>query len=601
MNKKVIFIVCAIIMAIPLAGLLWWFFPYIHPIRGVDEEAGYRYVLEGKYCYLTKYIGKETIVYVPEQLKGRKVIIYGGCFYSTRIEEIYVPSTIEVPSIAFGSCSSLKKFSGSSNTIIYERTFADDVNLEEVTFTNGIERIEEGAFYNCQSLHTVDFMGNVNYLGDFAFDGSGIEKIPVMENLEYVGSFAFHSTPWERNLNSDFAIVGDTLLNYKGTEKEVHIPDGVSVVRTAFINREPNEYAVPVEKVYIPNTVKTLGSGVFIKQENLTVYIPDSVIEIGIDEKGEESGLGGDIKIITTSGSYAEEYAKENGIEYEIVDGWDEAEIATTEVEQREAVSFNEKYTQVSGSYAVEGDAFAPFMYDIDEDGKADKIELLCEVSNNNAIESLTLQVGDLEKSIINAEDMSEELIYKDLKCYILHIGEKNLIYIHTSYALDDLYFGVVCEVTESGINVLNDKAGISIDDQPLVDPQNVVCRTENGLLDRVGYFYTLSCWKFDEAGQVSRKKETEYFLSEGFKVKTIAELTADEVGEDDAVVESQVVLPVGAILVPLRTDNETYVDFTSEEGKIYRVPFEVGIEDDVGRTGFIQGTVASEWMVVVV
>lgn len=147
--------------------------------------------------------------------------------------------------------------------------------------------------------------------------------------------------------------------------------------------------------------------------------------------------------------------------------------------------------------------------------------------------------MGDLKKSIeINAEDISEELIYKDLKCYILHIGEKSLIYIHTSRALDELYFGVVCEVTESGINVLNDKAGIGIDAQPLVDPQNVVCRTENGLLDRVGYFYTLSCWKFDEA---------------------------------------------------------------SEEGKIYRVPFEVGIEDDGGRTEFIQGTVSSEWMVVVV
>lgn len=147
----------------------------------------------------------------------------------------------------------------------------------------------------------------------------------------------------------------------------------------------------------------------------------------------------------------------------------------------------------------------------------------------------------------------------------------------------------------------MNDKAGISIDDQPLVDPQNVVCRIPNGLLDRVWYFYTLGGWEFDEAGQVSRKEETEYFLSEGFKVEIIAELTADEVGEDDAVIESQVVLPVGTILVPLRTDNETYVDFTSEEGKIYRVPFEVGIEDDGGRTGFIQGTVASEWMVVVV
>ena len=33
--------------------------------------------------------------------------------------------------------------------------------------------------------------------------------------------------------------------------------------------------------------------------------------------------MKGNIKIITTSGSYAEEYAKEYGVEYEIVDGWD--------------------------------------------------------------------------------------------------------------------------------------------------------------------------------------------------------------------------------------------------------------------------------------
>lgn len=383
-------------------------------------------------------------------------------------------------------------------------------------------------------------------------------------------------------------------MNYKGPEKEVHIPEGVSVVRTAFVNREPNEYAVPVEKVYIPNTVKTLGNGVFIKQENLTVYIPDSVTEIGVNEEGEESGLGGDIKIVTTSGSYAEEYAQKYGIEYEIVDGWDLTESKTE--------SLNEKDKPVSESYAVEGDAFSPFMYDIDEDGKEDKVELLCEVSNNYAIDSLTLQVGDLKKSIeINTGDISEDLIYDDLKCYVLHVGEKrNLIYIHTSYALDDLYFGVICEVTESEINVLNDKAGIEIDDQSLVDLQNVVCRNESLLLDRIGYFYILSYWQFDEAGQISKKEGTEYFLSEGFKVETIADLTVDEVGEDGAVVESQVVLPVGTILVPLCTDDETYVDFTGEEGKIYRVSFEVGM-DDGGRTGFIQGTAVSEWLEVVV
>lgn len=54
---------------------------------------------------------------------------------------------------------------------------------------------------------------------------------------------------------------------------------------------------------------------------------------------------------------------------------------------QREAVSFDEKYTRVLGSYVVEGDVFFHFMYDIDENGKADNIEILCEMPNNYAIE----------------------------------------------------------------------------------------------------------------------------------------------------------------------------------------------------------------------
>lgn len=424
---------------------------------------------------------------------------------------------------------------------------------------------------------------------------TAVDELIEMNKLIYVGSDVFEYTPWEEKQQGDFVILNNTLQLYKGSEQTVHIPNGITAIYAAFYFTEEEKYPIQVKEIYIPDSVQVLAANAFLGQEDLTVYIPNSVTKIG-NEYGEETyyDIEDNVKIVTTSGSYAEEYAQKYGIEYEIVDGWD--------LTESETESLNEKDKPVSDSYAVEGDAFSPFMYDIDEDGKEDKIEILCEVSNNYAIDSLTLQVGDLKKSIeINTGDISEDLIYDDLKCYVLHVGEKrNLIYIHTSYALDDLYFGVICEVTESEINVLNDKAGIEIDDQSLVDLQKVVCRNESLLLDRIGYFYILSYWQFDEAGQISKKEGTEYFLSEGFKVETIADLTVDEVGEDGAVVESQVVLPVGTILVPLCTDDETYVDFTDEEGKIYRVSFEVGM-DDGGRTGFIQGTAVSEWLEVVV
>lgn len=61
----------------------------------------------------------------------------------------------------------------------------------------------------------------------------------------------------------------------------------------------------------------------FANQKNVIVYIPDSVTEVIYGDKDKEVKMEGNVKIITTSGSYAEEYAQKYEIEYEIVDGWD--------------------------------------------------------------------------------------------------------------------------------------------------------------------------------------------------------------------------------------------------------------------------------------
>ncbi len=322
-KKYILIIICVVIIGAAAAGLLWWFIPYFHIIKGLDEDSGYQYYIEGDTIVLSKYRGRETVIYIPERLKGRKVVVGEHCFTHKDIEEVYVPSTVEVEGVAFNGCTNLRKFSGSSNSIIYDGTFYGDENLEEVLFENKIEKIEGSAFGGCTKIKSIDFIKDVKYLGSLAFAYTGVDEIPEMKDLEYVGNDVFFDTPWEKKQEGDFVIVGSTLQLYKGSGQVVHIPEGITAIRTAFLYAEEYEYPVQVKEIYISDTVRTLGYNAFLNQEDLTVYIPDSVTEIEVDSYGEIYKMEGNIKIVTTAGSYAEEYAKEYGVEYEIVDGWD--------------------------------------------------------------------------------------------------------------------------------------------------------------------------------------------------------------------------------------------------------------------------------------
>lgn len=117
-------------------------------------------------------------------------------------------------------------------------------------------------------------------------------------------------------------------------------------------------------------------------------------------------------------------------------------------------------------------------------------------------------------------------------------------------------------------------------------------------MLGNVGFFYTTGCWEVNKDGQVSRKEEIEYFLSSDFQVETTAELAADEVREEDgSIIASQISLPMGIALKPLRTDDKTFVDFIDKEERVYRVAFEIKIDPDYGSAGFVQGMTASDCM----
>ncbi len=153
-----------------------------------------------------------------------------------------------------------------SVTDIGARAFYMCQSLASVTISKGVTLIGDQAFFDCRKLKKLSIPGSVTSIGESAFFGCGRLKTVIMEKgVVQIGDYAFESC---------------TELN----------------------------------KVTIPDSVTSIGQGAFFGCESLKkVSIPQSVTSIGQDAF---DNFHGDLTLSVKQGSYAEQYAKENGISY---------------------------------------------------------------------------------------------------------------------------------------------------------------------------------------------------------------------------------------------------------------------------------------------
>lgn len=265
---------------------------------------------------------------------------------------------------------------------------------------------------------------------------------------------------------------------------------------------------------------------------------------------------------------------------------------------------FWDNYMQVPKLYAVEAGVDSLFLYDMDGNGEDEEIKVWWEEkSDNHAIEKIYIQIGDLEKVINCNEDneLSEELVGSDLRCHILHLeNSKNFLYIHTSTFMDDIEYSIVLDINASEIRIVNEGTWIVIEDRPLLDPQNIICKGSDKLLIDLWYFDTISCQKIDQDGQFSKREAVEYYQSNGFGVKVVSELMADKITlSDENILESSIELPIGMVLEPIRTNHETFVDFMDKNENLYRVEFDVSMNSECEKMITIQGNSVVDYLVV--
>jgi hypothetical protein len=294
--------------------------PFITTIKIYNPFAGVYFKVHGTYAVAVDYSKKNVII--PNRCMFRPVTETGAVGImdekgSGVVESIHIPKTVDkIGDASFFGFDLLKEVTGGENvTIIKDGAFQGDDLLRKIPYFGSLEIIERYAFADC-SLKNLDLPNSVKEIGDEAFRWNSIKEFNADLTNVKLGYGVFRGNPFEKEMG-EFAIYPDgSLQAYNGNKDIIIIPDGVTSISGAFYR-----YGKELEdvEVYIPSTVKTITAFSFIFYNRGTIYIPDSVKTIGHFDDGTQPTFM-DASIVTTKGSYAEEFAKEYNIDYTIVD-----------------------------------------------------------------------------------------------------------------------------------------------------------------------------------------------------------------------------------------------------------------------------------------
>ena len=138
-------------------------------------------------------------------------------------------------------------------------------DIKKVVLPEGLTRIGSSAFAGCVNLTEINLPDTLKELGYNAFNGcSKLREVTIPKSVTYIegGVFSGTSAIEERN---GFQLVGDALVGYTGTDKEVIVPDGVRIVADEIFTDEAKEN---MTKIVFPDEVEYIGI-IFTQCKNL--------------------------------------------------------------------------------------------------------------------------------------------------------------------------------------------------------------------------------------------------------------------------------------------------------------------------------------------
>ncbi len=241
------------------------------------EKDGFRfYVNENNEAVITRYVGSESNVIVPETLNGFKVTALGKLSFSkdyhdtayentthpnNQITSITLPETLteigrsafagnnsleiinipsmlsEIPDECFWHCSSIENIEIPKNIKkIGDSAFESCVSLNSIFIHENIKEISDEAFRGCTSLATVEMLG-VEKIGQCAFKNcTKLKELNFSEDLTYIGSGAFGYCKIESVDLSNVSYIGEGAFSHCYSMKSVILNDNLEHLEDSVFN-----------------------------------------------------------------------------------------------------------------------------------------------------------------------------------------------------------------------------------------------------------------------------------------------------------------------------------------------------------------------------
>jgi hypothetical protein len=168
-----------------------------------------------------------------------------------------------------------------------------------------------GAFEYNNSVKIVIIPENVTTIGESAFSSLSIETVIFKgNNVIEISQSAFASCESLKKIDlpNSITTIGVGAFNNCSNLKEISLPSNLKVILSGAFAQ------TAIVTLKLPEGLETIGARAFSMCDKLkSVSIPSTVQTIGDDIFGSGANKN-DVTIITPSGSYAEQYAKDNDI-----------------------------------------------------------------------------------------------------------------------------------------------------------------------------------------------------------------------------------------------------------------------------------------------
>lgn len=253
---------------------------------------------------ITKYIGSESSVKIPESINGHAVEKIGdGAFKGNYfLESAEIPDGIKIiGDYAFNDCTKLKSITiPKSVEKIGKSAFFYCTRLENVNVSNGIKTIGDGAFFGCYSLKSFTITESVNSVGEYAFAKCDKLKTVKIENgLKSISNQMFKDCTSLKNtvLPDSIESIGRRAFSGCSSLESINLPDSVNTIDDyAFyycsqiksistsakkIGNYAFSFCSMLESATLSDNLETIGKEAFTSTNLQEIFIPSSVSEIG--------------------------------------------------------------------------------------------------------------------------------------------------------------------------------------------------------------------------------------------------------------------------------------------------------------------------------